>query len=125
MNLNYILVYANDFQKMRSFYIDSLGMTDIGSVDSSIFATLRPSEGGATIGLQAKSSTPLPPAQEQHPGSIELSFAVEDVDATYKSWREKGVEIITEPADMPFGRYFLAKDPEGHYLSAFRFAQKN
>jgi predicted enzyme related to lactoylglutathione lyase len=124
MNLNYILVYVNDFQKLRAFYIDALGMTDIGSIASDIFATLRAPDGGATIGLQDKKSTPLPPAHEQHPGSLELSFAVEDVDATHKSWKEKGVEIITEPADMPFGRYFLAKDPEGHYLSAYRFKSR-
>ncbi len=121
MNLNYILVYVNDFQKLKSFYIDALGMTDLGSRAPDYFATLRASEGGAIIGLQDKKSTPLPPAQEQHSGSVELSFAVEDVDALHKNWKEKGVEIITEPADMPFGRYFLAKDPEGHYLSAYRF----
>jgi hypothetical protein len=23
--------------------------------------------------------------------------------------------------DLPFGRYFLARDPEGHYLSVYRF----
>ncbi len=124
MNLNYILVYVNDFQKSKSFYINALGMSDSGSIASDIFATLHASEGGAIIGLQDKKSTPLPPAQEQHPGSMELSFAVEDVDATYKSWKEKGVEIISEPADMPFGRYFLARDPEGHYLSAYRFKQR-
>ena len=108
MNLNYILVYVNDFQKSKSFYVDALGMTDIGSRAPDIFATLRSRDGGAIIGLQDKKSTPLAPAQEQHSGSVELSFSVEDVDATYKRWKEKGVEMLTEPADMPFGRYFLA-----------------
>jgi predicted enzyme related to lactoylglutathione lyase len=66
----------------------------------------------------------LPPKDETQPGSVELSFAVEDVDATYKQWKEKGVEMISEPTDLPFGRYFLAKDPEGHYLSAYKFANR-
>lgn len=125
MNLNYIIVYANDFQKLKAFYIDKLGMTNLGSVSSDIFATLRPSGGGAVIGLQDNKSSQLPPARETHPGGVELSFEVEDVDATHKQWKANGVEIISEPADLPFGRYMLAKDPEGHYLSAFRFAQKN
>ena len=124
MKLSYILVYVNDFQKSRAFYIDALGMKDLGSRAPDIFATLQSPDGGAIIGLQDKKSTPLPSAQEQHPGSVELSFEGEDVDATYKRWKEKGVEMITEPADMPFGRYFLAKDPEGHYLSAFRFPNR-
>jgi len=124
MNLNYIIVYANDFPKMKAFYIDQLGMTNLGSVSSDIFATLQPADGGARIGLQDKKSSALPPGQEEHPGNIELSFAVEDVDATCKQWKVNGVEIISEPHDLPFGRYFLARDPEGHYLSGYRFANR-
>ena len=125
MNLNYLIVYVTDFEKMQDFYINKLGMTNIGSLDPTIFATLRPSGGGATIGLQDKKSSDLPSAQAEHAGNIELGFAVEDVDATYKQWKANDVEIIAEPADMPFGRYMLAKDPEGHYLSAYRFNKRD
>jgi predicted enzyme related to lactoylglutathione lyase len=125
MNLNYIIVYVNDLPKMKAFYIDKLGMTNLGSVSSDIFATLRPSNGGAMVGLQDKKSSQLPPGRETQPGSVELSFEVEDVDATHKQWKKNGVEIIAEPTDLPFGRYMLAKDPEGHYLSAFRFANRS
>ena len=124
MNLNFIVIYANDLQKLKNFYIDALGMSYVGADSSDDFATVRPSNGGAMVGLQSKQSSKPLPAHEQHPGGVELSFEVEDVDATCKSWKEKGVEIINEPMDLPFGRYMLAKDPEGHYLSAFRFAQR-
>lgn len=124
MNLNFIVIYANDLQKLKDFYMNALDMTYMGAVSSDAFATLRPSNGGAMIGLQSKASSKLLPAQEQQPGSVELSFEVEDVDATCKAWKEKGVEIIAEPVDLPFGRYMLARDIEGHYLSAFRFAQR-
>ncbi len=123
MNLNYIIVYVNDLEKLKAFYTDALGMTNVGSVSASTFATMRPAGGGAMVGLQSKESSNLPPKYEDHPGSVELSFAVEDVDATYQQWKDKGVEMISEPTDLPFGRYFLAKDPEGHYLSAYRFAK--
>ena len=124
MNLNFIIVYVEDFEKLKKFYIEALDMTNMGSLSSNSFATLRPSNGGAMVGLQAKASSQLPPGRETQPGSVELSFEVEDVDATYKQWKKNGVEIIAEPMDLPFGRYMLAKDPEGHYLSAFRFAQR-
>ncbi len=124
MNLNFIVIYANDLQKLKDFYIDALGMSYVGAESSDTFATLRPSNGGAMVGLQAKASSKLLPAKEEQPGSVELSFEVEDVDATCKAWKEKGVEIINEPIDLPFGRYMLAKDPEGHYLSAYKFAQR-
>jgi len=53
---------------------------------------------------------------------VELSFAVEDVDATWTRWHKNGVTMLTEVMEMPFGRYFLAQDPEGHFLSVYRFA---
>ena len=123
MNLNYIIIYVNDLPKMRTFYTEALGMTNIGAVSADAFATMRPAGGGAMVGLQSKASSVLPPKYETQPGSVELSFAVDDVDATWQQWKDKGVEMISEPTDLPFGRYFLAKDPEGHYLSAYKFAQ--
>ena len=75
-------------------------------------------------GESVRSAKFLLQVQEKQPGSVELSFAVDDVDGTWKRWKEKGVEMVTDPMDLPFGRYFMAKDPEGHYLSAYRFSQK-
>jgi len=54
---------------------------------------------------------------------VELSFEVDDVDATWRRWKASGVELLSEPMDLPFGRYFIAKDPEGHYVSVYRFAR--
>ena len=123
MNLNYIIVYVQDVAKSKAFYTDVLGMTVDETQSSPTFVTLCPAN-GARIGLQDKSTSRLPPKDEPA-GSVELSFAVDDVDATWQQWKEKGVEIVTEPMDLPFGRYFMAKDPEGHYLSAYRFASRN
>ena len=53
---------------------------------------------------------------------MELSFAVDDVDGTWRRWQAQGVNLVGEPVDLPFGRYFMAQDPEGHYLSDNRFA---
>ena|SRR5258708_22234486 len=123
MDLNYIIVYVDDLDKARAFYTQSLGMTVMEALSSPTFVTLRPA-GGSMVGLQDKKASRLPPNQEKQPGSVELSFAVDDVDETWKRWKDKGVEMVTEPMDLPFGRYFMAKDPEGHYLSAYRFSQK-
>ncbi|MEO8612985.1 MAG: VOC family protein [Chloroflexota bacterium] len=122
MNLNYIILYVQDINKLKTFYTDVLGMEVVEAGSSPTFVTLCLPE-GARIGLQDKSTSKLPPAQEKA-GSVELSFAVDDVDTTWKHWQEKGVELVSDPVDLPFGRYFLAKDPEGHYLSAYRFNTK-
>jgi predicted enzyme related to lactoylglutathione lyase len=123
MNLNYIIMYVQDINKVKAFYTDVLGMSVVEAASGPNFVTLR-SSGGALIGLQDKTTSQLPPKHEQQAGSVELSFEVDDVDATWKHWKECGVELISEPVNLPFGRYFLAKDPEGHYLSAYRFASR-
>ncbi len=46
----------------------------------------------------------------------------ENVDVTFADWRAKGVELIQEPETMPFGRSFMAKDPDGHYLTIYCMA---
>src|SRR5258708_80437 len=123
MDLNYIILYVNDLDNAKTFYTQSLGMTVMEALSSPTFVTLRPA-GGSMIGLQDKRASRLPPNQEKQPGSVELSCAVGDVDGTWKRWKDNGVEMVTEPMDLPFGRYFMAKDPEGHYLSAYRFAEQ-
>ncbi len=123
MNLGFVILYVKDMNKLTAFYRDTLGMTVMDAISSATFMTLKPAA-GAMIGLQDAAASQLPPGREKQPGTMELSFEVDDVDATWKSWKEKGVEMVTEPLTLPFGRYFLAKDPEGHYLSAYRFAQR-
>ncbi len=122
MNLKFIILYIRDMEKAKQFYSETLGLSVVEAISGPNFVTLR-TEDGANIGLQARSASRLPPMQEKDPGDVELSFAVEDVDATWKRWKEQGVEMVTEPMDLPFGRYFMARDPEGHYLSAYRFKQ--
>jgi predicted enzyme related to lactoylglutathione lyase len=123
MNLNFMILYVRDVEKSKAFYTKVLGMEFMEALSSPTFVTVRPA-GGAMIGLQDKSASRLPPGREEQSGSVELSFEVEDVDAIWKHWKEHNVEIVSDPMDLPFGRYFLAKDPEGHYLSAYRFRTK-
>jgi len=122
MNLNYVILYVRDLGKSTAFYTETLGMKVINAHSGPTFVTVSPAD-GAWIGLQDKVSSKLPPQYEERPGTVEVSFAVDDVDGIWKQWKEKGVEMITVPIDLPFGRYFMAKDPDGHYLSAYRFNQ--
>lgn len=120
MNLGFVVVYVQDMVKARAFYTGVLGLTVVGAVSSPTFVTLRPA-GGSLIALQDKTASRFPPGQETQPGSVELSFEVDDVDGTWQRWQEQGVELVAEPVDLSFGRYCMAKDPDGHYLSAYRF----
>jgi predicted enzyme related to lactoylglutathione lyase len=119
MNLGFVILYVRDMDKAKTFYTDALGLPVLEALSGPTFIALRP-DGGALIGLQDKAAERLPPRQEGQPGSVEVSFEVDDVDGTWRRWKEKGVELVTEPMDRPFGRYFMAKDPDGHYLSVYR-----
>lgn len=122
MNLGFVILYVHDMDKAKEFYTQTLGLPVVEEVSGTNFVTVRPSS-GSLLALQDAAASVLPPGKETQPGSVELSFAVDNVDDTWQRWKEKGVNIVTDPTDMPFGRYFMARDPEGHYLSAYRFSQ--
>jgi predicted enzyme related to lactoylglutathione lyase len=123
MNLGFVILYVDDVAKVKAFYTDLLDMSVVEEISGPHFVTLRPSS-GSLVALQDNATAQLPPKDEKQSGSVELSFAVDDVDATWQLWKEHGVELLSEPMDLPFGRYFIAKDPEGHYVSAYRFAAR-
>jgi predicted enzyme related to lactoylglutathione lyase len=51
--------------------------------------------------------------------SAELYLQVDDTDAAYAAWKERGVEMLTEPHNEPFGRTFAFKDADGRVLHAY------
>ena len=123
MNLGFVILYVRDMAASRAFYADALGMTVVPEVSGPAFVTLR-GEGGSFLALQDKATAIFPPKDEPGNGGVELSFAVDDVDATWRRWQQQGVTLVTEPQDLPFGRYFMARDPEGYYLSVYRLAPR-
>ena len=53
-------------------------------------------------------------------GGVEVYLEVDDADASYRDWSARGVEMVTEPHDEPFGRTFAFRDPDGRILHAVR-----
>lgn len=51
---------------------------------------------------------------------FDAALLIPDIDATYEQWQAAGVELLSEPRDMPFGRTFLFRTPDGHILRAYR-----
>ena len=124
MNLGFVILYVNDIDRMKAFYTNVLGLPVVEEFSGPTFVALQPT-GGAFLALQDKAAKRVPHGQEKLNASVEVSFEADDVDEIWTDWKEKGVEMVTDPMDMPFGRYFMAKDPEGYYLSVYRFPQRN
>lgn len=121
MNANYILLYVENAPKSRDFYQRLLDLRPVEDSETFVLFVL-PS--GVKLGLWGKNGV-IPAANV--PGGFELGFTVEsagDVDrlaSEWKTgvWKESGVQIIQEPADVDFGRTFTACDADGHRLRVF------
>ena len=74
--------------------------------------------GGAMLGLWSRHTAG--PAVTAAPGASEVAFVTDDVDGTHADWAARGLRIAQPPADLDFGRTFVALDPDGHRIRVFR-----
>lgn len=109
----YLGIVVDDLEASTKFYRDTLGVKV--NKDRSVPGqfTQFDLEGGAVLALQAGTDIPTAP-------QFEPAVAVEDADATYELWKSRGAEMLDEPQDMPFGRAFMLKTPDGHVLRVFQ-----
>ena len=109
--LNFAGLTVKDVAKATEFYTNRLGLKAVQEQpgEYTMFAP-----GGDTMFAVLSG---IPDADVTQ--SFDAAFVVEDVDATHKAWKEAGVEMVTEPHDMPFGRTFLIRTPDGHVLRAY------
>jgi predicted enzyme related to lactoylglutathione lyase len=108
--LTYAIVTTDDVPRARRFFTEQLGLTtedDMGD-EFSQFTT----RAGTLWAVMAA------PSEEPGPG-VKLFLSVEDVDAAYALWKSRGVEMVTEPWDAPFGRTFAFKDADGRVMHAY------
>jgi predicted enzyme related to lactoylglutathione lyase len=114
--LGMVTLFCGSVAEIKNFYINNLGLTEIKEMTSPTFATLM-INGGSLIGLQDV-KTSLGGQASTH-GEVELGLEVEDVDAAYRRWMANNSEVTSPPVDLPFGRTFQGKDPEGHLLRVY------
>lgn len=118
--LDIVNLFVRDIQREKTFWTETLGLPLVEEMSSAGFVALRPA-GGSLVTLQDVET--LGPGAPKQPGGCELGLEVADVDAVWRDWRAKGVELLTDPLDLPFGRTFLARAPEGHLLRVYRLAR--
>lgn len=114
LNFNFVLLHVADPVASATFYSDLLGKPVIDS--SPGFAMLPLSE-AVLLGLWLASEAD--PAGRGRPGASEISFDVADVPTLtglHADWVAKGLSILVDPVEMPFGHTFVASDPDGHRI---------
>jgi len=109
-NLNFVIVHVKDIATARTFYTEKL---EYKVVDESPAFVQLDAGNGATLSLQLDD-------QAAPTSSVELWWEVADADATYALLVGRHAEVAEEPKDMPFGRVFSLKDPEGNLVNYFQ-----
>jgi predicted enzyme related to lactoylglutathione lyase len=109
--LTYAIVTTEDMSRARQFFTEKLGLSTEDD-QGDLFSQFTTREGT----LWAVVSRP----SRAVPLGVELYLEVTDVDEAYRLWKERGVEMVTEPTDMPFGRTFAFQDADGRVLNAYK-----
>ena len=113
--VTFAMVTTNDMPRARQFFTEKLGLTTEDD-QGDIFSQFTTRE-GTLWGVASRPSLAVPLG-------VELYLLVTDADEAYQTWKSRGVEMMTEPWDAPFGRTFAFKDADGRVLNAYSDLQK-
>jgi uncharacterized protein len=87
----------------------------------------RMAEAGAPAGFEdvVASINPIPDDQPDVPAHWNVTFAVDDADATAAKATELGGKVIVPPFDAPWVRMTVLADPQGATFIASKFVPEN
>jgi catechol 2,3-dioxygenase-like lactoylglutathione lyase family enzyme len=110
--LKFVGIPTSDQARALRFYTEKLGFevaTDQPFSDRQRWIELRVANSSTRVVLFT------PEGQENRVGSFfNGAFACDDVRATYRQLRERGVEFASEPQQQPWGEFAIFKDPDGN-----------
>jgi predicted enzyme related to lactoylglutathione lyase len=112
VGLNFVMLHVPDIAQARAFYTEKLGLV-VEDQQSGFVMFKQNIPGSAVFALQEQ------PGAAPHQG-VELWWLVDNADATYSTLVSRGVEIVSQPTDEPFGRAFAIKDPAGNTINMFQ-----
>jgi predicted enzyme related to lactoylglutathione lyase len=113
---DWTLLYVADPLKSADLYAGIFGVPPVDRAPTFSMFVLG---NGNKIGLWLKDDV-HPTANA--PGGSEIAFVEADNDAVMAradAFRELGLAILQEPADLDFGFTFTAADPDGHRIRVF------
>ena len=117
--LGHVILYVSDLDVSVRFYRDVAGLphrfTDAGYAEFGTGTTRLAVYERRRAGVHGMPGQPLRPAGE-------VVLVVDDVDAVAAALRDRGVPLMSEPADRPWGHRTLhVADPDGFVVE---FAQE-
>jgi catechol 2,3-dioxygenase-like lactoylglutathione lyase family enzyme len=111
-------IVASDVGRSRRFYTDVLGGEVVLEGEPAIVAL-----GNSWIIINAggpptddKPTVTLEPPRDPDRVSSFLNIRVADINAVYQTWRGRGAEFLTPPADRGVELRCYLRDPDGHLI---------
>lgn len=118
VRFDYTVLIVSDLDRALDFYIDILGIP-LGHRAGG-YAQLR--TGATRLSLYTREAmqetlgSPIRAPDRAAPG-FEIGFIVDDVDAVYADFVERGAESAVPPTDREWGqRTAYLRDPDGHLV---------
>ena len=106
-------IHVRDFRGALKFYGETLGFKLGDTMDTPHVKWAEVHVGAIRLGIHAADS--ISEAGSRDPGGpTGIIFAPKDCDKAVEELRNRGVKIVVEPIDMPYGRHAEIADPEGN-----------
>jgi predicted enzyme related to lactoylglutathione lyase len=110
--LKFVGIPTSDQQRALRFYTEQLGFevaTDQAFNEQQRWIELRIAHSPTRVVLFT------PEGHESRIGTFfNGAFACDDVAATYRQLKNRGVDFVSEPQQQPWGTFAIFKDPDGN-----------
>jgi predicted enzyme related to lactoylglutathione lyase len=110
---DYLGLQVRDLERAASFYEQELGMERVPSIppDMVVFRT-------STIPFAVRKPLPGTNLDAGRPGlGVSISLRVDDAQVLHDRLKNRGVPILIDPFDTPFGLTFVFQDPDGYAVA--------
>jgi len=118
--LELISLLVLDYDQAVEFYVGALGFRLIEDVEvpdeGKRWVVVGPGDGHGCRILLARASTPEQVARvgDQTGGRVFLFIYTDDFERNYRAYTTRGVEFVSPPRDMPYGRVAVFRDLYGN-----------
>lgn len=125
-NISLFTVWVRDQDEACAFYVDKLGFevaTDLTMGDGYRWLTVRHPEQPELELTLMRPGPPLDPADGEYiAGMLDkggfpgVGLSTDDCHATIAELKAKGVDIVQEPSDRPYGIEAIIRDNSGNWM---------